>query len=90
MEDSFDFTLNRRIAAKNTFQNVFPVYAPQFSNFSSTTKRTHSQSVDFNENSEFCIHNQDIQHKTYNKRADRMVYYTEAMLKVKNMRAIKK
>ena len=90
MEDSQDLTLNRRIAAKNTFQNIFPVYAPQFSDFSSTTKRTHSQSVDFNKDSEFCVHNQDIQHKTYNKKADRMVHYNEAMLKVKNMRAIKK
>jgi hypothetical protein len=90
MEDNFDLTLNRKIAAKNTFQNIFPVYAPQFSNFQSTTRTTHSQSVDFNEDSEFSVHNQDIQQKTHNKKADRMVHYTEAMLKVKNMRAIKK
>ena len=85
-----DLTLNRKVGAKNTFQNIFPVYAPQFRNFQSTTKTHHSQSVDYSGDSEFSIHNQDIHHKTYNKKADRMVHYTEAMLRVKNMRAIKK
>lgn len=90
MEEELDLTLNRKIGAKNTFQNIFPVYAPKFSSFTSTTKSTHSQSVDFSGDSDFVVHNKDIQNKTYNKRADRMVHYTEAMLRVKNMRAIKK
>jgi len=90
MEEGIDLTLNRKIGAKNTFQSVFPVYAPQFSNFTSTSKSTHSQSVDFSGDSDFVVHNKEIQNKTYNKKADRMVHYTEAMLRVKNMRAIKK
>ena len=88
--DETDLTFNRSIVNKNTFQKIFPVYAPQFSNFKSTTKTCHSHSVDYSESSEFSIHNQDIQKKKYNKKADRMVHYTEAMLRVKNMRAIKK
>ena len=85
-----DETLNRKIGTKNTFQHIFPVYAPQFSKFQSTSKTSHSLSVDYSTDSEFSIHNQDISKKTYNKKTDRMVHYTEAMLRVKNMRAIKK
>jgi hypothetical protein len=86
----FDLTFNRKIVQRNTFQKIFPVYAPQFSNFKSTTRTSHSQSVDYSEKSEFSIHNQDIHKKEHNKKTDRMVHYTEAMLRVKNMRAIKK
>ena len=85
-----DPTMNRNMRTKNTFQNVFPIYAPQFSNYMSTTGYNHSLHVDYSENSEFSIHNKDIHDKLYNKKADRLVHYTEAMLKVKNMRAVKK
>lgn len=88
--DEKDLTFNRGVTNKNTFQKIFPVYAPQFSSFSSTAQSSHSQRVDFSESSEFSVHNQDIHKKTYNKKADRMVHYTEAMLKVRNMRALKK
>ncbi|OMJ96085.1 hypothetical protein SteCoe_473 [Stentor coeruleus] len=85
-----DLTMNRNIAAKNTFHHIFPIYAPQFTTFKSTTKTKHSQSADFNDDSEFSLHNQDLHKKVFNKKADRMVHYNEAMLRVKNMRAIKK
>lgn len=89
-EEEKDLTFNRAVANKNTFQRMFPVYAPELSKFTSTSKTAHSQSVDYSDLSDFSIHNQDLHRKTYNKKVDRMVHYTEAMLKVKNMRALKK
>lgn len=82
---SLDPTMNHRIRNRNTFDTIFPVYTPKVKNFMSNTMSNFTNSFSYEKNSEFTIHNEDSQIKSYNKRADRIVQYTESMLKIKNM-----
>ena len=82
---SIDPTMNHRIHTRNTFNHVFPIYAPKLSNFMSSTQSNFTSSLDFSEKSEFVMHNKDTLKKTFNKKADRIITYTEEMLKIKNL-----
>ena len=71
---------------RNTFQSIFPGYCPQSNAMMSTSQSHFPKNIEFEYDSEYCIHNSDLLMKTFNKKVDREVIYTEAMLRVKNMR----
>lgn len=80
-----DSTMNHRINKRNTFNTIFPVYSPKVKNYMSSTMSSFTNSFSYNEDSEFTAHNKDSRNKSFNKKADRIVQYTESMLKIKNM-----
>ena len=80
-----DPTLNRRVYTRNTFNHIFPGYAPKLATFMSNTQTNFTSSLSFTDDSDFVIHNKDTSKKDYNKKADRIVQYTESMLKIKNL-----
>ena len=80
-----DPTYHHRIHTRNTFNHVFPLYLPKISRFMSSTQSSFTNSLDFSGDSEFVTHNRDTLGKRYNKKIDRIVEYTESMLKIKNI-----
>ena len=80
-----DSTFHHRINKRNTFDSIFPVYTTKVKDFMSCTQSTFTNSLNYEKDSEFEIHNKDLINKSLNKRADRIVQYTESMLKIKNM-----
>ena len=80
-----DPTFHHRINKRNTFDSIFPVYTSKVKDFMSCTQSTFTNSLSYEKDSEFEIHNKDLISKPLNKRADRIVQYTESMLKIKNL-----
>jgi len=80
-----DPTINHRINKRNTFDTIFPVYSPKVRTFMSSTMSSFTDSFSYKEGSEFATHNKDSRNKSFNKKVDRIVEYTESMLKIKNM-----
>lgn len=85
-----DPTYHRKINTKNTFNHIFPVYAPKLANPMSSTQTSFTSSLDFSKDSEFLTHNKDTSNRHNNKKIDRIVEYTESMLKIKDMIKINK
>jgi hypothetical protein len=83
-----DPTMNHRINKRNTFNHIFPSYAPALPTYMSSTQSSFTNSLDYSRDSDFVIHNGDNPKKVYNKKVDRIVFYTESMLKIKNMRKL--
>ncbi|OMJ81074.1 hypothetical protein SteCoe_18533 [Stentor coeruleus] len=80
-----DPTLNRKILTRNTFNTIFPVYSTKVKDFMSSTHTSFTSELDFGKHSEFVTHNKDTMKKINNKKVDRIVQYTESMLKIKNL-----
>lgn len=85
----FDPTIDRQKTTKNTFSTIFPAYLPKLVERQSVASTACVASVDVNGDSDYIVHNTDLQEKTFNKKLDRHVLYNEAMLQVKNMRGRK-
>jgi hypothetical protein len=85
MDNKRDLTYHHRINKRNTFNTIFPVYTPKVKDFMSSTQSSFTNSLNYEKDSEFETHNKDLINKSFNKKVDRIVQYTESMLKIKNM-----
>lgn len=85
-----DPTYYRKINTRSTFNHIFPQYTPKVKDFMSRTQMSFTSTMDFEKGSDFLVHNRDSSKRSHNKKIDRIVEYTESMLKIRDLVKINK